>query len=79
MRTIGLLLGAVLLIGTTGSASAQRPSVPVIIKAGDTDPCGNGIVVGLDPRGGMGLLTVRSVPASAMAWASCARASRPRS
>jgi hypothetical protein len=25
----------------------------VIIKAGDTDPCGNGIVVGLDPRGGM--------------------------
>src|SRR6266511_3469776 len=27
----------------------------------------------------MGLSTVRSVPASATAWASCARASRPRS
>jgi len=54
---------ALISLFTAHGAAAQRAKldVPVIIKASDLDPCSNGIVVGLDPRGD-GFLAVKSGP-----------------
>ncbi len=43
------------------SAQRVRLDVPVVIHADDLDPCSNGVVTGLDPRGD-GFLAVKSGP-----------------
>ena len=43
------------------AAQRVRLDVPVIIRASELDPCSNGVVRGLDPRGD-GFLAVKSGP-----------------
>jgi hypothetical protein len=61
-----ILLAAAALGALTHAATGQearvRPQVPVVIQADqDTDSCGNGVVVGLDPHGD-GFLAVKAGP-----------------
>jgi hypothetical protein len=42
-------------------ADRARLDVPVVMEASDLDPCSNGVVTGLDPRGD-GFLAVKSGP-----------------
>lgn len=53
----GSFAGATFAIAQTG----VRPQVPVVIQAGETDACGNGLVRGLDPEED-GFLAVKSGP-----------------
>jgi hypothetical protein len=57
-----LLTTAAVLVALFGGASAQRPSVPVVIESDDDDaPCAGGVVVDLDPHGD-GFLAVKAGP-----------------
>ena len=64
MKT-SILIGAALCVAVAVASAvlAQEPGVrpQMIIQASDTDPCGNGVVRGLDPKGD-GFLTVKSAP-----------------
>jgi hypothetical protein len=50
-----------LLSGVAATGPGVRPSVPVIIEAGELDPCSNAVVVNLNPHGD-GFLSVRGGP-----------------
>jgi len=50
-----------LILSDVANGQRVKLDVPVIIEAGDLDPCSNGVVVGLDPRGD-GFLAVKSGP-----------------
>jgi hypothetical protein len=54
-----ILLVAALL--ATASAAFAQARVPVVIEGSEYDPCGNGVVYGLDPNGD-GWLAVKAGP-----------------
>jgi hypothetical protein len=62
-RLAAVAVLAEMLLGGASPAHAQlQPEVPVVIEGGwQYDPCGNGMVVGLDHRGD-GWLAVKSGP-----------------
>lgn len=58
-----IALAAAVMVAPVAAEPGPRPAVPVIIEASDLDPCSNGVVVGLNPRGD-GFLAVRSGPST---------------
>jgi hypothetical protein len=57
-----LTLTLALALGTAVQA-APRPATPIMIEAGDLDPCSNGVVHGLKAAGD-GFLSIRSTPST---------------
>lgn len=63
-KALGIIATLAVLVPSGAIARPPiRPAVPVIIEAGDTDPCSNGVVKGLRANGD-GFLSIRSTPSA---------------
>lgn len=63
MRVFAFLVSALFGFGAVVPPAFAQSAVPIVIEAGDLDPCGVGVVSGLNPNGD-GFLAVRAGPAT---------------